>query len=209
MGSVLTDKQIEILKVAERLFAEKGFDGTSVRDIANEASINVAMVSYYFGSKQKMLESLMLFRTADLKLQLESLHLEPISPLEKIDKLVELYISRIHKNRLIYKIVHFEISSNKRNVDLEAFTEVKKNNIVSLQKIIGEGQEKGVFRKDVNINLLAPTILGTFFHLQMNRVFYEEMLGLKTDEEFDHYMHNDLIKHIQQTIKALLTYESN
>ena len=51
------DKQIEILNVAERLFAEEGFDGTSVRDIAKNANVNVAMISYYFGSKEKLLDT--------------------------------------------------------------------------------------------------------------------------------------------------------
>lgn len=46
------DKQIEILLVAEKLFSEHGFDGTSIRDIAKEANINIAMISYYFGSKK-------------------------------------------------------------------------------------------------------------------------------------------------------------
>ncbi len=36
------DKQIEIILVAEKLFAEKGFDGTSIRDIAKTAGINIA-----------------------------------------------------------------------------------------------------------------------------------------------------------------------
>jgi AcrR family transcriptional regulator len=52
-----TDKQIQIIDIAERLFAERGFDGTSVRDIADEAGINVAMISYYFGSKEKLMEA--------------------------------------------------------------------------------------------------------------------------------------------------------
>ena len=44
------------MEAAEELFAEKGFSGTSVRDIADAADVNVAMISYYFGSKEKMLE---------------------------------------------------------------------------------------------------------------------------------------------------------
>jgi len=49
------DKQIQILQVAEALFEEKGINGTSIRDIAKEAKINIAMISYYFGSKKQLL----------------------------------------------------------------------------------------------------------------------------------------------------------
>ena len=37
------DKQIEILLVAEKLFSEHGFDGTSIRDIAKKANINTRL----------------------------------------------------------------------------------------------------------------------------------------------------------------------
>lgn len=40
---------------AERLFAERGFDGVSVRDIANDAKVNSALVGYYFGGKRGLL----------------------------------------------------------------------------------------------------------------------------------------------------------
>lgn len=42
------EKQLHILNAAEDLFANKGFEGTSVRDIAQKAEVNVAMISYYF-----------------------------------------------------------------------------------------------------------------------------------------------------------------
>ncbi len=45
------------MNAAEKLFAVNGFDGTSVRDIAQEAGVNVAMISYYFGSKEKLMEA--------------------------------------------------------------------------------------------------------------------------------------------------------
>ncbi|HEY4618815.1 MAG TPA: TetR family transcriptional regulator, partial [Flavobacterium sp.] len=82
-SSTFSEKQIQILQVAETLFAEKGFDGTSIRNIAKEAKINVAMVSYYFGSKERLLESLILFRTTDLKFQIENLLAESLEPIEK------------------------------------------------------------------------------------------------------------------------------
>ncbi|MFV8342703.1 TetR family transcriptional regulator [Flavobacterium sp. XS2P39] len=73
MKTDFNDKQIQILKVAETLFAEKGFDGTSIRNISKVAKINIAMVSYYFGSKERLLESLIVYRTSDLKYQLDNL----------------------------------------------------------------------------------------------------------------------------------------
>jgi AcrR family transcriptional regulator len=45
----------KLIQSAERLFAEHGFDGTSVRDIANLAKVNSALVAYYFGSKEGLL----------------------------------------------------------------------------------------------------------------------------------------------------------
>jgi len=43
-----------LLDAAERLFCERGFDGTSVRDLTNEAGCNVAAVNYHFGNKENL-----------------------------------------------------------------------------------------------------------------------------------------------------------
>ena len=208
MENNFNDKQIKILEVAELLFSEKGFDGTSIRDISKEAKINIAMVSYYFGSKERLLEDLIIHRTSDLKLQLDHLILENLEPIEKVNKLIELYINRVNSNRGLYRILHFEFTSKKRNVNHETFSELKKGNLKSLETIIIEGQNKGVFRKDIIIPLITPTILGTFFHFQMNRPFFENVLNLNTEAIYDNYIKTVLTKHIQQTIKALLVYES-
>ena len=198
---------MQILQVAEKLFAEKGFDGTSIRNIASEAGINIAMVSYYFGSKEKMLESLIYSRISDLKMQLENLYREDIGPLEKINRLIELYITRISKNKCIYQIVHAELTNNKRNLDVKGFGEVKRKNLESLTKIINQGQQEGLFTTNINIALIPPTILGIFFQFQINRPFYEELLDLKTDAAFESYIKNELTAHIKQTIKGLLTHD--
>ncbi|QOG04229.1 TetR/AcrR family transcriptional regulator [Flavobacterium sp. MDT1-60] len=204
----LNDKKIQILEVAEKLFSDKGFEGTSIRDISKHAKINIAMVSYYFGSKERLLEALILYKTSDLKLQLENLLQENLEPIEKVNKLIEIYINRISCNKGIFRVLHFELNSEKREKSMIAFTELKKGNLKSVESIIAQGQSKGVFRKDVIIPLLTPTIIGTFFHFHMNKSFFVELLNLKTEEMYNNYIKTSLTKHIQQTIKALLVYEN-
>ncbi|MEJ7683139.1 MAG: TetR family transcriptional regulator [Segetibacter sp.] len=67
------EKQKQIIETAERLFSARGFDGTSVRDIADDAGVNIAMISYYFGSKEKLMEALFEQRITNIKLKVESL----------------------------------------------------------------------------------------------------------------------------------------
>ncbi|CAM3069397.1 TetR/AcrR family transcriptional regulator [Flavobacterium frigoris] len=202
------DKQIQILQVAEILFAEKGFDGTSIRNIAKEAKINIAMVSYYFGSKERLLESLIFYRTKDLKIQIENLLVENLDPIAKINKLIEIYINKINCNKGIFRILHFEVATKKKELNIKSFYELRKSNLKSLEAIINEGQDKGVFRKDISIPLITPTILGTFFHFHMNKEYFMNLLQLNTEDLYNNYINVNLTKHIQQTIKALLIYES-
>jgi AcrR family transcriptional regulator len=56
--TIHTEKSVQdrLLDAAEELFCEKGFEGTSVRDIAASAGCNVAAVNYYFGGKDKLYE---------------------------------------------------------------------------------------------------------------------------------------------------------
>lgn len=208
MKNDFNEKQIQILLIAERLFAENGFEGTSIRTIAKEAEINVAMVSYYFGSKEKLLEALIIYKTSDLKIKIENLSLEDLDPVEKIDKMIELYVNRIRCNKGIYRILHFEFSSEEKEDKMKVMNEVRDRNLKSLETIIHEGQHKGIFRKDIIIQLIPATILGTFFHFSMNKTYFKKLLLLETDEAFENYMQTKLKTHIQQTIKALLLYES-
>jgi AcrR family transcriptional regulator len=206
--SELNEKQTKILLVAEKLFGEKGFDGTSIRNIAQEAKINIAMVSYYFGSKEKMLESLILHRIEDIKMQVENLYRENISPEEKINRFVELYIQTINKHKCFYQILLFEQSSKKREIDFKSFSEVKKANLEIFKKIISEGQEKGVFKQNVNVALIPSTIIGTLVHFRMSRPHYELVLDLQTEEAYENYIKTDLTQHVKQTIQSLLKYEN-
>lgn len=57
----------KILKSAEELFSSKGFDGTSVREIAELAGVNKALIFYYFKSKEEILQCLFDTLIQDMK----------------------------------------------------------------------------------------------------------------------------------------------
>jgi AcrR family transcriptional regulator len=54
LGTSTTDTKEQIIIVAERLFAERGFAGTTLRNVISEAEVNLAAVHYHFGSKEDL-----------------------------------------------------------------------------------------------------------------------------------------------------------
>jgi AcrR family transcriptional regulator len=65
-GSRSAATRERILDAAEKLFAERGFYGVSIRDVTGAAEVDVALVAYHFGNKQGLLEAVFLRRAADL-----------------------------------------------------------------------------------------------------------------------------------------------
>lgn len=53
-NTVVKDTKEQILNVAERQFAEKGYAGTTLRGVIKEAGVNIAAVHYHFGSKEEL-----------------------------------------------------------------------------------------------------------------------------------------------------------
>jgi AcrR family transcriptional regulator len=54
VASSSTETKEQIIAVAERLFAERGFAGTTLRTVVSEAGVNLAAVHYHFGSKEEL-----------------------------------------------------------------------------------------------------------------------------------------------------------
>jgi AcrR family transcriptional regulator len=104
----------EKIKAAARIiFHKKGFSGTRTRDIAEEANINLALLNYYFRSKEKLFQLIMM---EDVKFFLESVSInfndEKTSFDEKIDRIVSGYIDMLIKQPHIPIFVLSELRSN-------------------------------------------------------------------------------------------------
>lgn len=58
--------RIRLMQVAEKLFAERGIDGVSIRDITNEADVSSASIHYHFGSKAELIAAILDWRAAEV-----------------------------------------------------------------------------------------------------------------------------------------------
>jgi len=193
---LFNDKQIQIITAAEKLIADHGFEGTSVRDIADAAHVNLAMISYYFGSKEKLMEAVFAYRSASFKLELENMiRNEELGPMEKVESLIDQYINKLMNQQCFHRVM---------------VREQKKTNQELIAQLIQEGQKKGIFKKHVDIPLMMATLVGTVSHLITTQHYYKEINGLQDmqAEEFNQHIRKKLSQHLKKIFKAILTHEA-
>src|ERR1017187_4778265 len=157
---LMIDKREQLLEAAEELFAEHGYEGTSTRMLAKKAGVNVAMVSYYFGSKEKLFEALVEDRAGILREKLLEIQDDKISPVKKIEMVIDYYVDKIFSNRRFHLILHREMTLHQRSGLNEAILNILLKNRQEVAKIIKDGQKKKVF-KDVDVELTIKSIIGT------------------------------------------------
>lgn len=196
------DKRDPILQAAEQLFAEQGFDGTSVRDIAHRAGVNLAMISYYFGSKEKMLGALIEARTNYTLGVLEDLNKDQsLDPQAKMDRLVDFYVDKILSNYRFHCIMTQEYNSG-RSADIKSqITSIKLRNLEQIKKIITDGQKKKLFRK-VDLELTMASVMGTIAQITNSRTLYCALL--KVDEGDDEVYRKKVSQRLKTHLKHLL-----
>ncbi|MFI5134319.1 MAG: TetR family transcriptional regulator [Chitinophagales bacterium] len=157
----MADKREQILEVAEDLFAQKGFEGTSVRELARKAKINVAMISYYFGSKERLFESLVEYRAGFMREKLQLINRDDaMDPMSKMERLIDFYVERITENNRFSRILHRELSLQQRSEMHNAIADILLRNAHEIKRIIHEGIRKKVFR-DIDSEMLIATLMGT------------------------------------------------
>jgi AcrR family transcriptional regulator len=204
------EKQLAIINTAERLFSVTGFEGTSVRDIANEAGVNVAMISYYFGSKEKLMEAVFEQKTNKIRLTVENLlqnnHLPVI---EKVNVLIDDYLEKFLTQQEFHKIMMREQLAEKNTAIQVLIHELKKRNLASIKKLIQEGQKTGVFRKNVDLPLMMATLTGTVSQMICSQKFYREINNMEDlpQAEYNKYIKKKLGVHLKNLFKTILTNE--
>ena len=204
------EKQIKIIEAAERLFSDNGFNGTSVRDIAEAADVNLAMISYYFGSKDNLLVAIFKYRGENTRqLVAEMIENKELSPLEKFYVLIDFYIDKFKNQQCFHRVMAREQIIHTQGPVASAILNLKKTNLDLIKQLVQEGQRKKQFKKEIDISLMMTTLFGTVNHLYTTKHYYKELNNLQslTDEQFEKQLRKKLGVYLKSLFKAILTYE--
>ncbi|HMH23451.1 MAG TPA: TetR/AcrR family transcriptional regulator [Puia sp.] len=112
----------KIKEAARKIFTRKGYSATRTRDIAEEAGINLALLNYYFRSKEKLFDIVMLENFGQFVSGIRALFNEKTTTLEqKIESLVEFYITQLSANPDLPLFILNEIRSDPKKLRSRGF----------------------------------------------------------------------------------------
>lgn len=157
MNEPFSDKKQTILDAAEMLFSKFGYDATSTREIAEKSGANVAMISYYFGSKENLLNAIIERYSNQVITRLTNVYNPDLKANERLNKMIDAYLMCCYDHPDPVIIAHREMGVNLRPglQDTIQCTFTKVRDMVS--NIITDGQKDGIFR-DVDVPLLLHGI---------------------------------------------------
>jgi TetR/AcrR family fatty acid metabolism transcriptional regulator len=161
------DKREAILRAATTVFAHNGYFNSKVADIAREAGVADGTVYLYFKSKEEILHSIF-DRSVDEALAAARKQIQLISdPRDKLRRIALLHLERLGADRDLAVVFQVELRGSTKFMEefsAAGFAEY----LALIRTTFEEGQRAGVFRSDLNANVVAKIIFGALDEMATN-----------------------------------------
>lgn len=152
----------KIKNAARKVFTQKGYSGTKTRDIAEEAGINLALLNYYFRSKEKLFDIIMLESFQEFMKSMISVFNDEKTSLEKkIESMVSNYIDLLIKQPDIPLFILSELRNNPNEIIKKMSLD---NNLMKsffmkqIQQAIKEGKISDISPVHFFMNMMSLTV---------------------------------------------------
>ena len=169
-----TSTEEKIMVAAKKVFMQKGYGATRTRDIAQEAGINLALLNYYFRSKEKLFEIIMIEKVQILFGVLAPVVMNDQIPLQKkIDLIVHNYIDMLLQHPDLPIFVLSELKNNP----------VRFSNMIHAGSLLTQSSfVKQLHEKAPHINPLhfLMSILGMIVFPFVGRPLFQTATGMST-----------------------------
>lgn len=153
----MNDTKEKISEAAKKLFAERGYDAVTTRDIAKEAGVALSALAYYFKAKENILIHLIdLHHTKQSKASFAAL--SDAKSIEdfclRLEIFAETLILSLFKDLPLFQVLHSEFE--RRNPILARLSEdPSRDHLLKLVKFIEKAQKDGFLAKDVDAQMAA------------------------------------------------------
>jgi AcrR family transcriptional regulator len=161
------DSREALLRAAQEVFAAKGFEGATVKDVAEEAGVNISLISYHFGGKEN------LYRAS-----LEEFALERVESVERILKpaaskedfklrlrlFAEDFLDIHLKEKNICRMIHRGMETMDQ-ISLDLFKGIFIRIFQALHNCVIEAQRTGFIRDDLDAEIATGLMFGSLVNM--------------------------------------------
>jgi AcrR family transcriptional regulator len=179
-----TDSKEKVINAAISLFNTNGFNGTSVRDIADKANVNVAIISYYFKSKKGLLEYLITSFLDQYIQEIEnvSLNVKYISAREALVQTIRTIIHFQTSNRHLARFVYREMTLDNVLIRELMATYLAKEKYF-LKQLLEKGMKTQEFRK-LSVSSVIAQLKGMITMPYLQPQYLTEVLHILPHDDY-------------------------
>ena len=139
-----------LLKVARQQFAEKGFAGARVDEIARRAGINKQALYYHFGSKEDLFREALESEYRHFRERDRDLDVHSGSAIDALGRIIGVTFDDLHNSPELIAMVVDENRHKGRHLNRERVRSINRPLIESIEAVLLRGERDGVFRPRVD-----------------------------------------------------------
>jgi TetR/AcrR family fatty acid metabolism transcriptional regulator len=171
------DKRTRILDAAIRVFAEHGYHGARVGDIAHDAGVAHGLLYHYFASKDEVLETVFRENFGELLERFRAVEVADETAAEKLEGIAKILLRTWRNDPALVTVMVREVA---RSPQLQDRVDEVREAFAIVQRVIEEGQASGAFRTDLDARLAS-----WLFYGGLEEVLTGWVLGQLPDSEED------------------------
>ena len=176
------DPKQRILDAGTRVFARKGCSGTGLREIAAEADVNLAMVSYYFGGKAGLLEAILSQFFEAIGASMKPVAEETGPPEERLRKLVHAMLRMVRGNTETFRVVLTEFPLELPHIVGHRAELLRTFVLPVMKQILGSLGKR--MRKLPRIEMFGPLVGSVIMFHFLLRPVLQQVFPVKFDDKF-------------------------
>ena len=171
------DKRKRILDAAIRVFAEHGYHGARVGDIAEDAGVAHGLLYHYFASKDDVLHTIFLENWGALIARFRVVEASDEPPADKLEGIAKILLRTWRNDPALVTVMVREVA---RSQQLQDRVDEVREAFAIVQRVIEEGQSTGAFRRELDARLASWVFYGG-----LEEVLTGWVLGQLPDSEDD------------------------
>jgi AcrR family transcriptional regulator len=176
------DPKQRILDAGTRVFARKGYSGTGVREIAAEAGVNLAMVSYYFGGKSGLLEAILSGFFEKVGVTVKAVTNETGPPEELLRKLIHTMLRMVRGNTETFRVVLTEFPLELPHIVSHKADHLRTLILPMMKQILDSLGKR--MRKPPRIEMFGPLVGSVIMFHFLLRPVLQQVFPVKFDDKF-------------------------